>query len=91
MGECEGVLAQCPDEQVTDYGCRLETALDQAFEGSAFPQGNPSVLLCERLWSDFGQSLKGLTPDTSLTLQMTITLSLRMSVRWRRSCLCPTL
>jgi len=51
MGECEGVLAQRPDEQVTDYGCRLETALDQVFEGSAFPQGNPSELLCERLWS----------------------------------------
>jgi len=44
-------LAQRPDEQVTDYVCRLETALKQAFKGSAFPQGNRSDLLCERLWS----------------------------------------
>jgi len=46
-------LAQRPDEQVTDYGCRLETALDQTFKGCLFPQGNRADLLCERLWSGF--------------------------------------
>jgi hypothetical protein len=53
---------QGPTESVTTFGCRLESILEQAFEGGHLPRSAKNELMCERLWSGLAsQTLRSST------------------------------
>ena len=53
---------QRPEESVTSFSCRLESTLEQAFQGGHLPRTSRHELLCERLWSGlYSESLKANT------------------------------
>lgn len=49
--------SQRHDETITAFGCRLESVLENVFEGGHLPRGAKNELMCERFWS-------GLNSDT---------------------------